>query len=84
LPWRLVLQEYSNATKRINIDDIDQRNPSMFMLIVGIALALIIGAVSRWFDLPSPSPSGMAGAVLVFSMTAGYLFANHFLTWVGK
>ncbi|MEL6101661.1 MAG: DUF1427 family protein [Pseudomonadota bacterium] len=41
--------------------------------VIGIALALFIGAACRWFDLPLPAPPRLVGALLVVFMTAGFL-----------
>jgi XapX domain-containing protein len=48
----------------------------MEMLLVGIALGLAIGFCCRWFDIPLPSPPNIVGALLVVSMTLGFLTAN--------
>jgi XapX domain-containing protein len=45
----------------------------MIKMIVGIALALLIGAGCRWFDIPVPSPPKLVGALLVVAMTVGYV-----------
>ena len=41
--------------------------------IAGIVLGLIIGAACRWFDLPSPAPPRVVGALLVLLMTVGFV-----------
>jgi XapX domain-containing protein len=48
----------------------------MEMLLAGIALGLAIGFGCRWFDIPLPSPPNIIGALLVVSMTLGFLTAN--------
>jgi XapX domain-containing protein len=48
----------------------------MEMLFAGIALGLAIGFGCRWFDIPLPSPPNIVGALLVVSMTLGFLTAN--------
>lgn len=48
----------------------------MEMLFVGIVLGLAIGFGCRWFDIPLPSPPNIVGALLVVSMTSGFLVAN--------
>jgi XapX domain-containing protein len=48
----------------------------MEMLLAGIALGLAIGFGCRWFDIPLPSPPNIIGALLVVSMTLGFLAAN--------
>lgn len=40
---------------------------------IGVMLGLAIGFSCRWFDIPSPAPPKVVGALLVVSMTLGYL-----------
>lgn len=47
-------------------------------LLIGALLGLAIGAVCRWFDIPSPAPPTPVGALLVVAMTAGYVCAGLF------
>ncbi|HWZ46613.1 MAG TPA: DUF1427 family protein [Herbaspirillum sp.] len=49
----------------------------MMALLAGAVLGLLIGAVCRWFDLPSPTPPTPIGALLVVAMTLGYVVAAH-------
>ena len=49
----------------------------MMALFAGAVLGLLIGAVCRWFDLPSPTPPTPIGALLVVAMTLGYVVAAH-------
>lgn len=51
----------------------------MFQIASGIIMAFGIGVFCRWFDIPSPAPPKMVGALLVVSMTAGFLVTGHFL-----
>ena len=51
----------------------------METLLLGIALGLAIGFGCRWFDIPLPSPPNLVGALLVVSMTLGFLTANAML-----
>lgn len=48
----------------------------MIMTLVGIFAALLIGAGCRTFDIPSPSPPKLQGALLVVAMTLGYLLGG--------
>lgn len=48
----------------------------METLFSGVALGLAIGFGCRWFDIPLPSPPNIVGALLVVSMTTGFLTAN--------
>ena len=52
----------------------------METLLFGIALGLAIGFACRWFDIPLPSPPNLVGALLVVSMTLGFLAANTLLS----
>lgn len=46
------------------------------MNVAGILLGLLIGAACRWFDLPSPAPPRVVGALLVLLMTVGYVLTG--------
>jgi len=48
--------------------------------IVGLLLGLLIGITCRYFDVPAPSPPKLIGALLVVSMTVGYMTADKLLT----
>ena len=48
----------------------------MIALLLGAVLGLLVGAVCRWFDLPSPTPPTPIGALLVVAMTLGYVIAG--------
>jgi len=41
-------------------------------LLVGAAVAFLVGAGCRYFDIPVPSPPLLPGALLVVAMTLGY------------
>ena len=43
---------------------------------IGIVLALLIGFICRWFDLPLPAPPKIVGALLVVAMTLGFMTGN--------
>lgn len=49
-------------------------------MAIGLVLAAAIGAACRFFDLPVPAPPKLLGALLVASMTMGYMSADKFLT----
>jgi len=51
----------------------------MLTIFLGLALGLAIGAGCRWFDIPSPSPPRIVGALLVLAMTLGYLATDFVL-----
>jgi len=46
---------------------------------IGLLIGFLIGAACRWFDLPSPAPPRLVGALLVVAMTLGYIVTGHFL-----
>jgi XapX domain-containing protein len=52
----------------------------MLTIFLGLALGLAIGAGCRWFDVPSPSPPRIVGALLVLAMTLGYLATDYVLS----
>uniref|UniRef100_UPI0010F95208 XapX domain-containing protein n=1 Tax=Parerythrobacter lutipelagi TaxID=1964208 RepID=UPI0010F95208 len=43
---------------------------------VGLLLAFVIGYGCRWFGLPLPAPPKLLGALLVITMTVGFLAAE--------
>ncbi len=47
--------------------------------VLGLLLGFAIGAMCRTFDVPVPSPPKLVGALLVLSITVGYLTADHLL-----
>lgn len=49
-------------------------------LAFGLLLGLGIGALCRTFDLPSPAPPVLPGALLVVAMTLGYVTADRWLS----
>jgi XapX domain-containing protein len=52
----------------------------MIKILAGIALGLLIGAGCRYFDIPTPAPPKLIGAILVVAMTVGYAGADKFLS----
>jgi XapX domain-containing protein len=49
----------------------------MYELFAGLLMAFAIGALCRWFDIPSPAPPKLVGAMLVVAMTVGFLLTEH-------
>ena len=49
-------------------------------LLIGLALAFVIGLVCRFFDIPVPSPPVLPGALLVVATTLGYMTADKLMT----
>lgn len=43
---------------------------------LGLFLGVAIGAACRWFEIPVPAPPKLIGALLVVSITVGYLLAD--------
>ena len=46
---------------------------------LAFVIALLIGAGCRWFEIPVPSPPKLIGALLVLTMTAGYLATDRLI-----
>jgi XapX domain-containing protein len=46
---------------------------------LGLLLALGIGVMCRWFDLPLPAPPRIVGALLVVAMTLGFIATDWLL-----
>lgn len=52
----------------------------MLKLAVGFVVAFAVGAVCRWAGLPAPCPPFLPGALLVVSMTLGYMLVDRALS----
>ena len=52
--------------------------------VLGLVLAFAIGFACRAFDIPSPAPPIIVGALLVVAMTIGYLLVDRALTQPAK
>jgi XapX domain-containing protein len=48
-------------------------------VVCGFILALAIGAVCRVARIPSPAPNAIVGALLVVSMSTGYVLSDIWL-----
>jgi XapX domain-containing protein len=48
----------------------------MLNAAAGIALGLVVGAFCRAFDIPSPAPPRIVGAVILVAMTLGFVTAG--------
>jgi len=48
--------------------------------LLGLALAFAIGFACRAFDIPSPAPPIIVGALLVVAMTTGYLLVDRLMS----
>ncbi|WP_404289103.1 DUF1427 family protein [Microvirga sp. RSM25] len=51
----------------------------MLELLAGLLMAFAIGAFCRWFDIPSPAPPKLVGALLVVAMTIGFLLTKRLI-----
>ena len=47
-------------------------------MVIGYLLAFAIGALCKVAGIPVPAPPAIMGALLVFSMTSGYVLAGHY------
>lgn len=52
----------------------------MLKLAFGFGLAFLIGVICRLADIPVPAPPALIGALLVVSMTSGFLLMNRYET----
>lgn len=50
----------------------------MVPAILGIGLGLAVGVFCRLFDIPSPAPPRVIGAVILIAMTLGFVTAGYF------
>lgn len=48
-------------------------------VLIACALGACIGIGCRWFDLPLPAPPKLVGALLVLSVTLGFMLAGRLL-----
>jgi XapX domain-containing protein len=48
-------------------------------ILAGLILGLFIGSACRWFDIPLPGPPKLVGALLIVSITVGYLATDQFI-----
>ena len=48
-------------------------------LLISLALGLGIGVACRWFDLPLPAPPKLVGALLVLTITLGFIGVDYVL-----
>jgi XapX domain-containing protein len=51
----------------------------MIQILAGVIFAFGIGSACRWFDIPSPAPPKLVGALLVVAMTLGFLVTDRVL-----
>jgi XapX domain-containing protein len=51
----------------------------MLPTVIGLTVGLLIGAGCRYFDIPSPAPPRLIGALLLVAMTLGFVVADRIL-----
>ncbi|HSR67504.1 MAG TPA: DUF1427 family protein [Acidobacteriota bacterium] len=49
-------------------------------IIISVLIGVGVGAACRWFKLPVPAPPTLIGAMLVTSITVGYLITDHLMS----
>jgi XapX domain-containing protein len=47
--------------------------------MIGVLLAFVLGFACRAFGIPSPAPPLILGALLVMTMTIGYISVDHWM-----
>ena len=47
--------------------------------LIGLIVGLLIGAGCRFFDVPSPAPPRLIGALMLVAMTLGFVLAGQIL-----
>jgi len=52
----------------------------MTKILIGFLVSFLVGAGCRFFDIPSPSPPVLPGALLVVAVTLGYTVTDRLLT----
>jgi XapX domain-containing protein len=56
----------------------------MGKIVMGLLLGFLIGIGCRYFDIPLPSPPKLIGALVVLSMTFGYVGMDYLLVYQTK
>jgi len=51
----------------------------MAAALIGVSVGFLIGAGCRYFDIPSPAPPRLIGALLLVAMTLGFVVAGQIL-----
>ena len=47
-------------------------------MVISLLLAFVIGALCKIAGIPVPAPPAIMGALIVFSMTSGYVLAGNY------
>ena len=58
----------------------NDRTRRRLKISLGLLLGVVIGALCRLLDIPSPAPSLLTGAVLVVAMTSGHALTDRWLS----
>ena len=56
----------------------------MLKILLGLLLGLCIGIGCRWFDVPLPAPPNLVGALIIVSITLGYIGTDYLLAQHAK
>ena len=56
----------------------------MVKVVIGLVVSFLVGVGCRYFDIPSPSPPVLPGALLVVAMTLGYTSTDRLLAHKGR
>jgi XapX domain-containing protein len=51
----------------------------MLQSVAGLALGFGVGVFCRVFDIPSPAPPRIVGALILIAMTLGFIAAGRFV-----
>jgi XapX domain-containing protein len=52
----------------------------MIKIMISFVIGIAIGSGCRFFDIPVPAPPKLLGALLIVSITVGYLAADRLVT----
>lgn len=63
---------------------LEERSKTVGKVMMGLILGLVIGIGCRCFDIPLPSPPQLVGALVILSMTSGYVGTDYLLNRQAK
>jgi XapX domain-containing protein len=49
-------------------------------IVMAFLIGLLIGISCRWFKIPVPAPPTLIGALLVLSITVGYIVTDYLMS----